>query len=103
LEFEKHFPNLIAIRDSAHHIEDRLIGKAFGKKIMLKPIDDDKFKAVNGLLFIDSLNENKYTYTLKDGSLGELEISDETLRILHGLLQSILHSYKWSGLKKIFP
>ncbi|MGI9148521.1 MAG: hypothetical protein ACR2IK_18540 [Chloroflexota bacterium] len=53
------FPSLKDVRDSAHHVEDRVHGKARNKKLVLKPVQNAAISApTGGALIVDMLNGN---------------------------------------------
>ena len=98
------FPDLVGVRNSAHHVEDRVQGKQFGKKIDLQPIDSDAISApVGGALVVDMLNNNRYGGTLANGTLGEVEVSRFSAEIAQSAVQRILDAYKWRGPTQHLP
>ena len=92
-EIEKEFPDLIGVRNSAHHVEDRVQGQACGKPI---PV-------VNNVLIVDLLNGNKYGNTLADGRYGEIEVSEKNTEFFQKSLQTILDKFSWDGPEINYP
>lgn len=98
------FPHLREVRNSAHHYEDRVRGEKFGKKINLKPIDNNSIYAPNGgVLILNQLSGNNYGCTLGDGTFGEVEVSFNTMNKLQIALQDFLDSIEWEGNIEIMP
>lgn len=100
-EFESFFPNLIKLRNSAHHIEDiaRNLNK-YSKKVELKSINNSFIKG--SALILNSLNGKNYAQTLSDGCYGEVEVSYESLSKIHKIIQSTVNSYQWEGNERKF-
>jgi hypothetical protein len=99
------FPSLVGVRDTAHHPEDRGrgLGKR-GKRLKLKPIDNQFVKAPGGgVLVLDSLNGNKYGGTMANGHYGEVEVSAESLRVVQTCIQTALNDFTWKGLRRHAP
>jgi hypothetical protein len=97
-ELDTAFPTLISVRDSAHHVEDRVQGKAWKRRIDLKPVENEAISAPSGgALIVDMLNDNRYGGTLADGTYGEVEVSAESVAIAQQSLQRVVESYSWSG------
>jgi hypothetical protein len=98
------FPNLVSVRDSAHHVEDRVQGKARKRQIDLKPVANRAISApTGGVLVVDMLNDNRYGGTLADGTYGEVEVSAASVAIVQQCLQRVLDGYRWSGPSEHLP
>jgi hypothetical protein len=97
VEFQHAFPHLRDLRDSAHHVEDRVQGRRFGKPISLQPIDNSLINAAGGALVIDALINNRFGGTLGDGSYGEVEVSAQSAAVATAIVQAVLDSFSWSG------
>lgn len=92
------FPDLVHVRDSAHHAEDRVRGKRYDKPLPNKPVMNDAVHAPHGgVLIVDMLNENRYGGTLGDGSYGEVDLSVDSLRIAGQVVQAVLSAFTWTG------
>lgn len=103
-KLKSNFPNLIGVRNSTHHIEDRIRGlERNEKKIKLKPIDNTLIKSAGGALVLNSLNNNRYGCTMADGHYGEVEVSSNTLSFVRDAIQKILTSFSWTGQSSIYP
>ncbi len=97
-EWRRAFPLLVPVRNSAHHQEDRVRGKAGDKPLDLQPVLTGPIHAPSGgVLVIDMLNDNRYGGTLADGSYGEVEISSTTVATARDLVQRALNSFTWTG------
>lgn len=96
----QNFPDLIHVRDSSHHIEDRVIGQRRNSKIELQPIDDDGIKSDGGLLVLSNLAGSSFGCTLGDGRFGKVDVSRESLDIVRGIIQSVINSFQWKSLSR---
>jgi hypothetical protein len=98
------FPTLREVRNSAHHIEDRLryLGK-HRKPLELKPVDTDSIKGPGGMLILDNLNGSRFGSTMADGHFGEVDVSSESMASLQIILTAVCESFRWKGPKQHFP
>lgn len=99
------FPNLRGVRNTAHHLEDRSrsLGKG-GKRLILKPVDTEFIKAADGgVLILDSLAGSKYGATMEDGHFGEVDVSQESMAALQGLLTEVMNAFSWTGSRQHKP
>jgi hypothetical protein len=76
-----------------------------GKPLVLRPIDSNRaFGAPEaGMLVIGSLNDNKLTYTMSDGHLGEVEISAASVEAAQTAIQQVIDSLPWRGRAHTVP
>ena len=96
---ETEFPALRDIRNSAHHMEDRIRRKKTGEKnIVVQPTVNESFVTSGQAMILDSLNGNKYGTTLASGQYAELEVSDNSMRKLQAIYQRLLDGLKWQDL-----
>jgi hypothetical protein len=97
-DYEAAFPNLLDVRDSSHHAEDRVQGKRRQTRIELKPVVNDVISAATGgVLFVDILNGSRYGGTLADGSFGEVDVSPESLALAQACVQGVFNAFRWRG------
>jgi hypothetical protein len=102
-DFNNKLPLLRQIRNSAHHIEDRI--RRYGTpsqskkcvKMNLQPVQNNILRGNFSAVIIGNLNGNKLSYTVNDGSYQEIEISIATLNIAVETLQNIINIFKWEG------
>lgn len=100
--FKKDFPDLIEVRNSSQHIEDRIRGMGRnGKRINLKQINNSFISGK--ALVLSNLNGNKFGSTLSNGSFGEVEVSIDSLKRVQTHIQKIILALKWKGPKQYFP
>lgn len=100
----ENFPNLREVRNSAHHQEDRVRQLSRKKTIDLKPINNNFIYApYGGVIITNSLNGTKYGWTLSDGNYGEVDVSEQSLRITGEILQNVLNLFIWIGKKRHLP
>ncbi|WP_145538297.1 hypothetical protein [Yersinia kristensenii] len=105
-ELKRDFPDLLGVRDTAHHIEDRSRGLKASRPprpLELKPVDNPSFKSKNGSLMFDCLRGTKYGNTMANGHYGEVDVSQESMEILRSIFQRLLDSFKWEGNKIHLP
>jgi hypothetical protein len=108
-DFEARFPTLVAIRDSAHHPEDRIRGvrgRGGGKEtpIVTQPILSNAIHAPGGgVIMLDMLDNNRYGGRLADGTYGQVEISAETVAGAQQVIQGLLDSFSWRGPRQHKP
>jgi hypothetical protein len=103
--FGQALPQLIHVRDSAHHPEDRVRGKdGRGRRIALQPIVNDAINAPGaGVLVIDQLINDRYGGTLADGSYGEVEVSLRSATLAQQAIQAALDAWTWKGWSRTAP
>ena len=104
-KFKAAFPHLKGIRDSAHHLENRGLGRdRYGNPLKLKPINNGIARAPGGgVLLLAILEGSKLRYTLGDGSHGELAISHENAAIAAETFQSVIIAFRWIGRPRLIP
>lgn len=96
------FPDLIALRNSTHHMEDRIrgIGQYKNKKKIAYDFTNNDAKL--GMI-INCMSGNEFFTTLGDGSIGSVHISSDTLCAFRGYIENILSKFKWQGNSHIKP
>jgi hypothetical protein len=100
---ENTYPHLIDIRNSIHHIEDRIRKKGKNEKdIELQPIENKNIKGTN-ILSIGGFSEDGYSITLADGTLGEIRIDESTVDFFGICIQDIINSFEWEGSTRYSP
>lgn len=99
------FPQLKHVRDTAHHVEDRVRGLGRdGKPLQLAPLVNEMINAPNGgVLLIDSLMNNRYGCTLADGTYGEVEVSGVSPSAATALVQRAIEAFQWRGPERLVP
>jgi hypothetical protein len=95
--FAQHFPGLRDVRNSAHHVEDRVLGLGTrGRPIDIKAINDYSIDApAKSLLLTDFLSGNNYGGTAADGTVKTVEVSATSMSTLQGLFQQLLSYFNW--------
>lgn len=97
-QFEEAFPHARGIRNSAQHMEDRVRRLVRGKPLPEVPINTPLVQAPSGgMLWVGNLVGNKLSYTVEDGTIGEIEISPTAANRLAALFSACLALYKWVG------
>jgi hypothetical protein len=107
-DFEARFPTLVAVRDSAHHPEDRIRGVRgrAGREtpIATQPIMNEVVHAPGGgVIMLDTLNNNRYGGTLADGTYSEVEISAATVAGAQQVIQQVVDAFSWRGPRQHRP
>lgn len=100
------FPDLRGVRNTSQHMEDRSRGLGAGKNpkpLDLKAINNNFININGGTLILNSLNGSKYGSTMANGHYGEVDVSPESLDHLQKILNGVLRSFKWKGLKQHMP
>lgn len=104
-----HFPSLRGVRNTAHHMEDRIRGlekvERNGKEhpLKLKPISTDSLSLERGALILNSLHGSKFGSTMADGHYGEVDVSASSMKDLQKILQEVIDAFSWNGKIEILP
>jgi hypothetical protein len=103
-EYYAHFSFLTGIRNSLHHYEDRLDGKAFKKPIPITPqlteLSDDPIN----ILSLGLLAGDRYNVTVANGSYVGIEINEANLEKAFEIVQKLIGEFDWQpNFEKIFP
>lgn len=109
-QFIETFPQLRGVRNTAQHIEARSrgLGASFRGRppepLDLKPVSNRIVDAPAGnVLMLNCLSGSKYGSTMADGNYGEVDVSVESMQLLQQILEGVLQSFKWTGLKQHEP
>jgi len=99
------FPDLREVRNSTHHLEDRLRGEGRnGKPLERKPINSHGFNLPGGgLLLISGLVNNQFTCTKFDGNIGSVPVTIDSMDTLFKILQDVINAFVWEGHKRHLP
>jgi hypothetical protein len=96
-EFNARLPMIRKIRNSAHHLEDRVRWYA-------SEGDKRKRKRMKiHWLGLGNLERNYLCYTVSDGSYQKIAVSHETLDVMVKTLNKILRALPWKGRPHISP
>ena len=91
--FDKAFPGAKDVRDSLHHLEDRLLRlKGAGKELKKK-----KLVPIRGPLVVGQVSGDDYAMTTADGVEGIVTINPASLAELKAHLDSTLAAFTWLG------
>jgi hypothetical protein len=89
-------PEIVNLRNSLHHPEDRRRGeKRGGKKITIQPINKYPFKSEVGFMIISSIIGSRIMGTAADGRLVEVDVSVATLHEMAQTLQHVIDALPW--------
>lgn len=103
-EFDLLFPTLRKLRNSAQHFEDSYNIKSRKKEIIPKPFCIDDYEVKDSSVYIVStMFKDKLTYTSDDGSIGYLDISEESLKLASKNFQNFINLISWKGSPRIKP
>ncbi|AUA31723.1 hypothetical protein CWR53_03490 [Pseudomonas sp. SGAir0191] len=98
------FPDLREVRNSAHHMEDRVRGKRNGgRELVPQAIDNNIARSSSGLIIGVSINGTKYGTTMANGHYGEVDISAASMSKLLQMMQDVIACFNWTGRKQHFP
>jgi hypothetical protein len=101
--FSEAFPGLKGVRDSAEHVEERVRGEAFGKKIATQPISNSMVDAPDGgVMIIGSLNGDCYGGTIADGTYAEVEVTDRSTEVARAAVQAAYDALPWRAGHRLF-
>ncbi|MDV2277155.1 hypothetical protein VC885_24530 [Citrobacter freundii] len=98
------FPDLRQVRNSAHHLEDRVrfIGDKL-KPIKIKPFETQTVKSTEQAMVIGMIEGNNYGFTKGDGKFASIPISSETLTMIQKVVQDVYEAFEWKGIKEHMP
>jgi len=97
-------PHLRGVRNSSAHLEDRSRGlDRMGRPLDLKPIDNHLIRAPGGVLALENLCNNRFGSTMDDGSYGEVDVSEASLRQVTEVVQEIIDAFPWTGMRRVEP
>ncbi|MCU1584330.1 MAG: hypothetical protein JWM49_886 [Microbacteriaceae bacterium] len=103
-EWNESMPDLMHVRNSAHHPEDRVQGKTFSRRIDLQPVENEMLSVPGGgALIVDWLANDRYGGTLADGRFGEIEISPATVAVAARVVQAAHDLFQWRGPRSLLP
>lgn len=98
------FPDLLNIRNSAHHPEDRARGlNAAMKPMDVKSFDTGEIRSDGGVVMLGGLSGSRFGATKADGHFGEVDISLESLLSLLNIFHALLDAFSWRGPKSHSP
>jgi len=98
------FPSVQAIRDSAHHMEDRTRGLGRnGKPLSLKSIDNQLAYAPSGALILNALTNSRYGTTTASGDFEEVDVTPDSLEQARTIVQSTVQAFSWRGPVRLEP
>lgn len=104
--FEAAFPDLKGLRDSCAHPEDRQLQRdQKGRRIRSKAVDNSFAEVGPGILWaVPGMHGSSTMHgTMASGHLGELAVTEETLRTALTIVQEVIDSFEWSGPVKWAP
>lgn len=95
-DFKAWLPNVRDIRNSAHHMEDRIRGlQTGGKPIDLQAVNNESFNAPQGTLSLNNIFNDKLGYTAGDGNYYQIEISVATVTKAQKAIQRAIDGLEW--------
>ncbi|MDO8498156.1 MAG: hypothetical protein Q7S61_06475 [bacterium] len=97
LDLSTLIPGIKSVRDSAHHVEDRIRLKGnHEKKILPQPVTiPGLFTHQGDVLMVSCLIDNRLSYTAGDGSLQMIEISETVLKHAQSVVQKVFDGFEW--------
>ncbi|MGV2985908.1 hypothetical protein ACNPNP_19630 [Microbacterium sp. AGC85] len=104
-DWNRIFPTVKAIRDSAHHMEDRARGLGRREKpLNLQPIDNQLVSAPGGGVLINSsLMNNRFGTTTESGHYEEVEVDVNSLAAAQAVVQKTIDAFDWRGPAHLEP
>lgn len=105
--YKKAFPDLVEVRNSAHHPEDRERGMGRNEQpIKAQPVMNGIVHAPHGGVMVSGVVGSKMTMTMADGRAGEIEVSRNTIQIVDSIMQQAINCFAWKrpfGLEEMLP
>jgi hypothetical protein len=98
-ELDRALPSIRKIRNSAAHADDRIQG--YGSPGAKKR--GEQMNAANGMLLVSVLRNNTLEYTVDDGTVQGITVSEEAIVDLVAILNDFLASIEWTGPRRIAP
>lgn len=103
-DWDAMFPTVKAVRDSAHHMEDRARGLGRGEKpLNLKPMNNHIVSGGGTALILDSLFNSRYGTTTASGDFEEIDVTADSLAAAQRVVQSALDAFTWRGPSRLEP
>jgi hypothetical protein len=103
-DYQASLPDLVDVRDSAHHTEDRARGlDRRGRPLILQPVYNRLANAPGGFIGLSNLNGNKLGYTTSSGRYCEIEISAKSVEAGQVAVQHVLDALSWRGPTRSVP
>lgn len=96
-EWSVAFPYLSEVRNSAHHMADRVRGKRRNRNIKPKPVSVAGIETSGGVMMLNMLRGRNYGITLGEGSFQEVPITPESLVAARDLVQEVIDAFPWEG------
>ncbi len=95
------FPDLTGIRNTLHHMKDRLqdIGTRKGRQIPRVGGENPILPYTGaGRMFLYGVQDGSIFFcTMGDGKVGQLDINYDSIDFLFGILGSTINSFNWTG------
>ena len=91
-------PDLVGVRDSAHHADERVQGLVKSKPLPNPLAGDGRSELVVSVLHGQGLE-----YTKADGHRGRVEITPGTLQVFQLVLQELVNAFSWEGPPRHLP
>lgn len=93
--FQDSIPDLRGVRNSSAHSEDRMRGLGnYKKPIVPNP---------PGFIMLENLHGTKFTSTMANGNLGNVDITLDTLKTSETAIQAVIDHLKWKGMPYQWP
>jgi hypothetical protein len=104
--FTAALPAVRAVRDSAHHREDRARGMGRNdRELDYQPIAHEAINAPAGhnVLIMSALSGNSLGYTTSDGHYREVEISHASVKVAQAAIQQAIEALQWKRRTQTTP
>ena len=95
-------PSLKHVRDSALHVEERVQGKAYKRKMDLKPASANSPPTQRALM-VDILSGDNFGNTIHDGHYAQVPVTAEFFALLVGTVQTFIDTLPWDGEPRVYP
>ena len=108
-EIKRAFPYLKGIRNSSHHMEDRVRGLGRGsngkegKPINLSSALELEIETRGQVVFLDALRGSTFQTMMENGGIGSIDVSADSMEQLQSIFSQVLGAFRWKGSPDIKP
>jgi len=97
-------PDLVGVRDSLAHSDERALGQAKRAPIPNVPLNNRLIVDPNGTaMFMGWMGEDAYGLTMADGHVGSVPINEASLKLAFSSAQKFADTLQWIGRPRIWP
>lgn len=109
-DLNRRLPHLRDVRNSVHHVEDRVRQKKTGGRgkplidiVVQRGAPDDPIAPGAKVFMSGQLLRDTICETMANGKIGQVEVNGTSMRVLQATFQEVMNSFSWQGRYTIFP